>query len=128
MSGRLAVQSILVSLNTGKYLTSMASLAGLMWFHSIRRYGFTRGALAPSVLEILRCGALHYVCSAAALCLVVPGSHVLWSLVTVDSRPAGLTSHEALVYGLLSCAIVVIVAGTVIVWVSDRLRCWPRLG
>ena len=70
--GTVMVQSVVVSLNLGCYLTPVGALAGLMWFHILRRDGARYGLLVPRPLDLLWYGGLHFLVCGGLMWALLP--------------------------------------------------------
>jgi arsenical pump membrane protein len=70
--GTVMVQSVVVSLNLGCYLTPVGALAGLMWFHILRRDGARYGLLVPRPLDLLWYGSLHFLVCGGLMWALLP--------------------------------------------------------
>ena len=104
----LLLQSVLVGLNVGCYLTPVGALAGLMWFHMLRRDGMRFGMIVPRLRDLAWFGGLHFFVTAAMLCGLLPAVHTLTALWLTGQPPLDLT--PVAVRGALSVGAVTLVA------------------
>ena len=112
--GALALQGILVSLNISCYLSPAAALAGLMWFHFLRRDGARHGMLVPKPLDLFWYGCLHFLVTSVLMCAVLLGANIGWAWLTVG-RPDDITYHGAVVAIVIACVSLVVVGVGLIV-------------
>ena len=91
---------IIVQSSLGCYLTPIGALAGIMWFHMVRRDGTRYGMLVPRPVNLFWHGGLHFVICTVALCATLPGSHILWALITTGEKPAEVSVQVGFVAGL----------------------------
>ena len=107
-SGALVLQAVLIALNAGCYLSPVGALAGLVWFHMLRRDGARFGMLVPRPVDLFWYGGLHFGVCGVFLCLLLPGAHVVWAYVTTGAGPEGLTFTgmvvAAVLFGVVSAA------------------------
>ena len=92
---------IIVQISLGCYLTPIGALAGIMWFHMVRRDGTRYGMLVPRPVNLFWHGGLHFVICTVALCATLPGSHILWALITTGEKPAKVSVQVGFVAGLV---------------------------
>ena len=98
----MVLQGILVGLNAGCYLSPVGALAGLMWFHMLKRDGARFGLVVPRPIDLLWFGGLHFLVAAVMLCALLPGAHVLWSLLKHGVPPPDMSLPGVFVSGLVA--------------------------
>ena len=120
----MILQAILVGLNAGCYLSPVGALAGLMWFHMLKRDGARYGLVVPRPVDLLWFGGLHFLVAAVMLCALLPGAHVLWSLMTTGVPPPDLTIAGVFVSGLVAgvAAVTGLIALIVCLWIMFRKK------
>lgn len=64
----VTIQSVLIGLNIGKYLTQVGSLAGIIWFRQISKAS-SEGLELPSKSDLLLFGLVNFVVTGAVLSL-----------------------------------------------------------
>ena len=120
----MVLQAVLVGLNAGCYLSPVGALAGLMWFHMLKRDGARYGLVVPKPVDLLWFGGLHFIVGAVLLCGLLPGLHVLWALLTTGQAPANLSTAAVFVSGAVAgvAAIGSIAALCVCLWIMFRSK------
>ena len=91
---------IIVQSSLGCYLIPIGALAGIIWFHMVRRDGTRYGMLVPRPVNLFWHGGLHFVICTVALCATLPGSHILWALIITGEKPAEVSVQVGFVAGL----------------------------
>ena len=72
--GNVILQSMLAALNMGCYVTAVGSLAGIMWFHILKK-GTSESKedlYIPSRWGMVKYGLLHFIIVAALLSVLIP--------------------------------------------------------
>lgn len=119
---RMAIQALLISLNIGCYLTPAGALAGIMWFHMLRRDGSRYGMTVPKPTDLLWYGGLNFIVASTLLCALLPGAHIAWAIITTGNTPPGVGSTSAIVAVATAAATLAIAAMalTVSLWIMFR--------
>ena len=71
---KIFLQSMLVALNIGCYVTPIGALAGIIWFHIMRN---SDGVKTPTRLEMLAYGLTHFILVSTILSILIPFTNLL---------------------------------------------------
>ena len=71
---KIFMQSMLVALNIGCYVTPVGALAGIIWFHILRDSG---GVKTPTRLGMITYGLLHFLLVTVILSILIPFTNIL---------------------------------------------------
>ena len=72
------LQSTLVALNIGCYVTPVGALAGIIWFHVMRREASGLAIALPTRLGMCVYGTLHFLGTASILAVMIPATNVVF--------------------------------------------------
>lgn len=74
LDGRIFLQSMLVALNIGCYVTPVGALAGIIWFHIMSG---EKNVDTPSRLQMVAVGLVHFLMVILALSILIPFVNLL---------------------------------------------------
>ena len=119
----IVLQSTLASLNIACYITPVGALAGIIWFHIMRRETSETAIRTPSRLGMVVYGVSHFVLTSLILAIAIPTVNILlhWLLGRQQQglqHMSGVESTATVVAGFVA----LLVTGMVVTNVLKKNR------
>lgn len=73
----LVIQSLLIGLNIGKYLTQVGALAGILWFKQMNVTDETDSIVFPDATDLLVFGLVHFVFTGTVLSVYLSAEYLI---------------------------------------------------
>ena len=109
VEGNVFMQSMLVALNIGCYVTPVGALAGIIWFHIMRD---ANDVETPTRLDMVLFGSVHFLASVLVLSVLIPFTNLAIEWLTAPGNITGPGSDWLLTSG---CFLTLAVFGLVLI-------------
>ena len=121
----LITQASLSALNIGCYLTPIGALAGIIFFHMLRKDAERLGTGMPTPLHLLRIGGINFIVVTLVTCTTIPGYHAAVSLAQRGVLPTAMAETEAAISISIGATVLIAVLSILAVLLRVMLRRKP---
>ena len=104
------LQSVLASLNIGCYITPIGALAGIIWFHIMRREAEGLNIQLPTRMGMVVYGLIHFLATALILSVLIPTTNIIfhWATAQGGQSFADVPSREIAITVIAGISVLVI--------------------